>query len=178
MKRGITCAVASAMVAVACAGTAHAAPGNWDHAANIKDAAKRLVKLHKKEGSPGVLKFLDACYRTHLLASSYTKGLESCLAQDYMHTRVLATIYARLPAEQRKKLGVPSPEKIAGGLNQRFVSAFIQYKVSVTDADDFKSKVDTHGFPLFVKGVFPKGAPGDTNATETKPAPSTGEGGK
>ena len=80
----------------------HAAKGDWDHTANIKDAAGRLAALHKREGSPGVLKFLDACYRTHLLASDFTKGLEACMAQDYMHTRVLATIYAKLPVDQRK----------------------------------------------------------------------------
>ncbi len=94
------------------ASPAHAAPGKWDHAANIKDAAERLAKLHKREGSTGVLKFLDACYRTHLLASEYTKGLEACMAQDYMHTKVLATIYAKLPPEQLEALARPSPKRL------------------------------------------------------------------
>jgi hypothetical protein len=152
------------LLAVVLGATAHgsvvnAAPGKWDHVANIKDAATRLAKLHKREGSQGVLKFLDACYKTHLLASDYTKGLESCLAQDYIHTRVLATIYSKLPADQRQRLGIPSPELIAGGLNQRFVQSFTQYKVTIADAEDFKKQVDTHGFPLFVKSVFPKGTP-------------------
>ena len=143
-------------LAVLLSSTADAAKGDWDHAANIEDAAGRLATLHKREGSPGVLKFLDACYRTHLLASEYTKGLEACMAQDYMHTRVLATIYAKMPEQERKKLGMPSPELMADGMNHRFVTSFLQYKVTVTDADDFKKLVDTFGFPVFVKAVFPK----------------------
>jgi hypothetical protein len=144
-----------------------AATGNWDHAANIKDAAGRLAKLHKREGSQGVLKFLDACYRTHLLASEFSQGLEACMAQDYMHTQVLATIYAKLPLEQRKKAGVPSPEAMAQGMGQRFVSAFTQYKVAVSEAEEFKKLVDKHGFPVFVKGVFPKGTAKDAGSEKS-----------
>lgn len=148
---------------------ANAAPGKWDHAANIKDAADRLAKLHKREGSTGVLKFLDACYRTHMLASAYTKGLESCMAQDYMHTKVLATIYAKLPPERLKRLGGPSPQLIADGMNKRFVTAFMQYKVTVADGEDFKVLVDTHGFPAFIKAVFPQGTPGAAEPKSTTP---------
>jgi hypothetical protein len=150
------------------AATAHAAKGDWDHAANIKDAAARLAELHKREGSAGVLKFLDACYRTHLLASEFTKGLEACMAQDYMHTQVLATIYSKLPEDERKRLGAPSPEAMAQGMNQRFVASFMQYKVTVAEAEDFKNLVNKYGFPVFVKAVFPKN-PSGGNAAE-KPA--------
>lgn len=154
---------------------AYAAPGNWDHAANIKDAAQRLAKLHKREGSTGVLKFVEACYRTHLLASDYSKAMEACMAQDYMHTRILTTIYGKLPEDQRKRLGMPSPELIAGGFNQRVVTTFQQYKVSLADAEDFKKQVDTHGFPVFVKAVFPKGAP-EHPAAPGSPAPAKNPG--
>ena len=145
---------------------AQAARGDWDHAANIKDAAGRLAVLHKREGSQGVLKFLDACYRTHLLASEFTKGLEACMAQDYMHTQVLATIYSKLPVEERTKLHVPSPEAMAQGMNQRFVTSFMQYKVTVSDGEDFKKLVDKYGFPVFVKAVFPKEPGGASDASK------------
>ncbi len=138
------------------AAPAFAEKASWDHVANVKDAADRLAKLHRVEGSKGVLKFLDACYRTHLLASTYTAGLESCMAQDYMHTQVLAQIYARLPPEERAKSGAPSPELIAQGMGQRFMVAFSQYKVSGAEAEAFKKNVDTHGLPIFLKAVFPK----------------------
>jgi hypothetical protein len=155
-------------LAAVLATAAHAAKGNWDHAANIKDAAQRLAVLHIREGSAGVLKFLDACYRTHLLASEFTRGLEACMAQDYMHTQVLATIYSKLPEEERKKLNAPSPELMAQGMNERFVLSFSQYKVTVADAEDFKNLVNKYGFPVFVKAVFPK-HPSGGNASE-KPA--------
>jgi hypothetical protein len=150
--------LAGMALSVCLASTAYAAKGNWDHAANIKDAAGRLAALHKREGSQGVLKFLDACYRTHLLASDFTKGLEACMAQDYMHTQILATIYSKLPEEERAKLHVPSPEMMAQGMGQRFTTAFQQYKVAVAEANDFKALVDKYGFPVFVKAVFPKDA--------------------
>lgn len=129
---------------------------DWNHVANIKDAANRLAELHKREGSTGVLKFLDACYRTHMLASEFTQGLEACMAQDYMHTQVLAKVYATIPQAERERLGTPSPEEIAEGMGQRFVAAFSQYKISVKEAEAFKKLVDKNGLPLFVNAVFPK----------------------
>ncbi len=137
---------------------AHAELGKWDHAANIKDAATRLAKLHRKEGSIGVLKFLDACYRTHMLAEAFSQGLEACMAQDYMHTQVLASVYSKLSPEQLKKTGAPTPQQMADGMGKRLVGAFTQYKISVTDAEEFKTLVDKNGFPIFIKAVFPKAA--------------------
>jgi hypothetical protein len=140
---------------------ASAAREAWDHAANIKDAAKRLAELHRREGSQGVLKFLDACYRTQTLASDYSAGLESCMAQDYMHSQVLAQIYARIPQADRVRMGTPAPEDIARGMGQRFVATFKQYKMSVKDAEDFKKRVDANGMPIFLKSVFPPKKPGE-----------------
>ncbi len=149
--------VATALLLIIVQGSAaRAETGAWDHVGNIKDAAGRLATLHRRQGSPGVLKFLDACYRTHLLASSFSQGLEACMAQDYMHTQVLATIYSKISAEERTKLGAPSPELIAQGMGQRFVAAYAQYKVALAEAEDFKKLVDKHGFPVFLKAVFPK----------------------
>jgi hypothetical protein len=135
----------------------------WNHVANIKDAATRLADLHKREGSPGVLKFLDACYRTQMLASEYSQGLESCMAQDYMHSQVLAKIYAAIPEAERQRMGTPSPEAIADGMGRRFVAAFSQYKMSVKEAEDFKKLVDKNGLPIFVKAVFPPKKPDDSD---------------
>ncbi|WP_343062313.1 hypothetical protein [Hyphomicrobium methylovorum] len=132
-----------------------AAKEDWNKVANIQDAAKRLAVLHKREGSAGVMKFLDACYRTHMLSSTFTQGLEACLAQDYMHTQVLARIYARIPQKERVKMGVPAPEELANGMGQRFVAAFSQYKIGVKKAEAFRQLVDKNGMPIFVRAVFP-----------------------
>ncbi len=98
------------ILAVSVMTPAQAAKPEWDMVANIKEAAGHLGKLHRAQGSQGVLKFLDACYRTHTLASKFNRGLEACMAQDYMHSQVLAVMYARLPEEARAKSKMPSPE--------------------------------------------------------------------
>lgn len=134
---------------------AAAAKETWNHVTNIQDAAKRLAVLHKREGSAGVMKFLDACYRTHMLSSDYSQGLEACMAQDYIHTQVLARIYARIPQKERVRMGVPAPEELANGMGQRFVAAFSQYKMGVKKAEAFKKLVDKNGLPVFVNAVFP-----------------------
>ncbi|WP_045836623.1 hypothetical protein [Hyphomicrobium sp. 99] len=141
-----------------------AARETWDRVANIKDAAKRLGDLHRRQGSAGVLKFLDACYRTQTLASEYSAGLESCMAQDYMHSQVLAQIYARIPQADRVRMGTPAPEDIARGMGQRFVATFKQYKISTKEAEKFKKMVDTNGMPIFLKSVFPPQKPGEAGA--------------
>jgi hypothetical protein len=155
-------------LALFAASSAAAAKESWDHVANIKDAAARLALLHRREGSPGVLKFLDACYKTQLLASEFSQGLESCMAQDYMHTQILAMIYSRIPDDDRKRLGTPTPQAIANSMGQRFVAAFSQYKMSVKDAEAFKKLVDKNGMPVFVKAVFPPRKPGDSGKPETR----------
>ncbi len=154
-------AIAAFAICLATMPHASAAKETWDHVANIKDSAKRLGQLHQREGSQGVLKFLDACYRTQMLASEYTAGLESCLAQDYMHSQVLAQIYARIPQEQRVRMGTPAPEDIARSMGARFVAAFTAYKISPKQAEAFKRMVDKEGMPIFLKSVFPPKPPGD-----------------
>jgi hypothetical protein len=142
---------------------ASAAKEAWNHVANIKDAARRLGVLHQREGSAGVLKFLDACYRTQMLASDYSPGLESCMAQDYMHSQVLAQIYARIPQADRVRMGTPAPEDIARGMGARFVAAFKQYNIKPKEAEAFKKIVDQDGMPIFIKAVFPVQKPGDAD---------------
>jgi hypothetical protein len=157
---------AAGLAALSAVTPAAAGAPTWDRVANIKDAAERLALLHRREGSPGVLKFLDACYRTHTLASEFTPGIEACLAQDYMHSQVLVQIYARMPEADRRRLGAPSPELIAKGMGERFVAVFSQYKVPVKEAEDFKKLVDKNGMPLFLKAVFPKASARDDAAGE------------
>lgn len=151
-------AFACAVLSAASVASPAVAAIDWDRPENIKGAATRLVVLHRREGTVGVLKFLDACYRTHMLASEFNAGLEACLAQDYMHSNVLASIYARVPPEARKKNNNPSAGDIAKSLGERFVVAFAQYKMKAEDVKVFRALVDKHGLPLFLKGVFPKGS--------------------
>ena len=150
---------------------ASAAKETWNHSTNIKDAAKRLGELQRREGSAGVLKFLDACYRTQMLASDYSAGLESCMAQDYMHSQVLAQIYARIPQAERVRMGTPAPEDIARSMGQRFGAVFKQYNISQKEADTFRRMVDKDGMPIFLKSVFPPKAAGDNSGAASDAAP-------
>lgn len=151
--------MAAILALVGASSPAAAASEGWDHRTNITDAAKRLVVLHRREGSNGVLKFLDACYKTHLLSSQFTAGLESCMAQDLMHAQILAVIYSRLPPERVKQMGAPTPDIIARSMNARITSSFMQYKVTVKEGEEFKRLVNQHGMPIFMAGIFPKSAP-------------------
>ncbi len=95
----------------------------WNQVENVKSAAKRLGEMQRRQGSESVLKFLEACYKTHMLAEEFTEGLEGCMAQDYMHTQVLATVYSRLPPETIKKMGAPTPAQWEKWLKQHFPEA-------------------------------------------------------
>ena len=144
----------------------------WDQAANIKDAAERLGKLHKRKGPKAAIQFIDACYRTNGLAEAYTERFEACIAQDYMETQVLAQVYSRLPDEQLKQIGAPTAQGLADGLGKRVVAAFSQYKISAEYAGNFKSLVDKHGFPVFLPLVFPNAGKAGQESLQPNPDPA------
>ena len=128
---------------------------DWDQVANIKDAAVRLAKMQQTRGAERAFAFISACYKTHSLSSKYTKALEACIAQDYLETQALALVYSRLPPETLKRLGAPSPQKLADAMGRRILAAFANYDMSVEYANTFKGLVDEHGFPIFFGTLFP-----------------------
>lgn len=147
---------AAVLAAAAVLGPAVAHAGrSWDRAANIGDAATRLVEMHRERGSQGVLKFLDACYRTHTLSSAFKAALEACLAQDYMYARVLAQIYARLPEEARTRFNAPDAAGIERAVQYRFSKVMEQYAITGEEGEEIVRSIETHGVPVFVKGVMP-----------------------
>ena len=129
---------------------------SWDQVANIKDAAERIARLQQSRGADAVMRFIDACYRTHILASNYSAALESCIVQDYLETKFLTRIYAGLPSDVLSRIRAPSPELLGQAMGQRIVAAFNQYKVPVKEAEDLKGQVDIYGAPLFLKIVLPQ----------------------
>jgi hypothetical protein len=134
------------------------APPKWDRAANIRDAAQRIGNIQRTRGAEAAIKFIDACYRTHGLASAYTAAFEGCIAQDYLESNLLVRIYSRLPPEQLKRIGAPTAQAIAQAMGRRVVAAFSQYKIGTVEAEAFKADVDKHGLPVFLKTVFPGSA--------------------
>jgi hypothetical protein len=130
----------------------------WDRTANIKEAAERIGLIQRTRGAEAAIKHIDACYRTHGLASAYSAAFEACIAQDYMETKLLTRVYGRLPPERLKKMGAPTADQLAQAMGRRVVAAFGQYKVSTEDAESFRAEVDKVGMPLFLKTVFPNAA--------------------
>jgi hypothetical protein len=72
---------------------------DWDQVENIKEAATHLARIQQGQGATAAFNFIDACYRTHRLSSSYTRAFEACIAQDYLETQVLTLVYSRMPPE-------------------------------------------------------------------------------
>lgn len=136
----------------------HAAPAkrDWNQVENVKDAAKRLGVMQTSQGADATLKFLEACYKTHMLAEKFTAGLEACMAQDYMLSQMLAVVYSRVPKEQRDTMKAPAADVIAHSMRGRFQSIFAQYKFTQDEAEGLKRAVDKHAMPIYIKAVFPK----------------------
>jgi hypothetical protein len=133
-------------------------PITWDRQANIREAAERIGLIQRTRGAEAAIKHIDACYRTHGLASAYSAAFEACIAQDYMETKLLTRVYGRLSPERLRKMGAPTAEQLAQAMGRRVVAAFGQYKVSAADAEAFKADVDKVGMPVFLKTVFPSAA--------------------
>jgi hypothetical protein len=132
---------------------------DWNQIENIQSAARRIAHVQRRQGADAALKLIGDCYKTHSLSQAYSQGFEGCIAQDYMQTRVLVQVYGRLPPEVIKKLNVPSAEDLAQSMGRRLVNGFAKYKISVAYAKTFKDVVDEHGWPVFLKIVFPNAAP-------------------
>jgi hypothetical protein len=154
LRRPICCGLSSVILIMASTCLAAAAP-DWDRPANIKSAATQIGEIHARGGADTAFKFIVACYKTHGLASKYSKAFEGCIAQDLMLMEVLARIYARVPPEDLARTGVPSPEVLVHSLNQRVGSALAQYKIAPSEGLAIKALVDKHGMPEFLRIVFP-----------------------
>lgn len=128
----------------------------WDQVASIRGAAERLGRVHRGGGAKAAYELIDNCYRTHSIASAYTEGFESCIVQDYLETRMLMQVYARMPPEALQKLGVPSPPQLAESMARRVSAAFHQYKKSQAYADEVRELINRHGMSVFLSIVFPE----------------------
>ena len=169
-KSGSMTALAVAGIFAAASPPAGAAKvPDWDQVANIKDAAQRLGAIHRTRGAAGAYKFVEDCYKTHTLARKYSQGMEACIAQDYLQTRVLASVYSRMTPQALTQMGMPSRQALAQAMGRRISGAFAQYNVTVAQAEAFKKLVDRHGFPVFVSIVFPNSdAPADAKPLPEK----------
>jgi hypothetical protein len=159
---------AAAVAAVAGDGANAANDISWDRVANVESAAKQIGEVQAQAGVEKAFSFISACYKTHGLASAYSKAFEGCIAQDYLVSKTLVQIYERVPKEVLEKNGAPSPEKIDQSFKNRTASAFAQYKRSPEDALALRGVVEQHGVPVFLKIVFPGNQAGANAAPEKR----------
>lgn len=145
--------------------TAPAAKPDWDQVENVKEAATHIAKLQRREGAQKAIAFIDACYRTHKLASAYNRSFEGCIVRDFVLSQALAGIYANVPAEELMRRGAPSAEQITRMMGQRVALAFKEYGIEPKAADEFRVLIETHGFPIFMAIVFPDGKANSPAAT-------------
>jgi hypothetical protein len=179
-RRGVRACVFAAVGIVGMGNVCGAAEPDWDQAANIKDAATRLAQIQRTQGATKAFQFIDACYRTHKLSSTYTKAFEACIAQDYLETQILTLIYGRLSPDTLKRMGAPTPQVLTSTMLQRVGASFAQYNVSKERIAEFKKNIDEHGFPLFFKTLFPDAkmpvpslGPGAGDKPPGEPPPAT-----
>ena len=129
---------------------------DWDQVANIKQAAKRIALLQRRRGAGAAMTLISSCYKTHTLFQDYSRGFEACLVQDHIETRVLVEIYSRLRPELLKRIGAPSQGQLLRSNAARFAASLGKYKAPAAYASRFRALVDKHGWPVFLKIVFPK----------------------
>lgn len=127
---------------------------SWDHAANVRSHAKRTAELQKVKGALGTFEFIESCYKTHSLATEFNPALEGCMVVDYLHSVSLATVYARMSAEQRAEAKVPEPDAITKSMGLRLAATFQQYKLSKERFEAFGRLVERVGVPEYSKSRF------------------------
>ncbi len=149
-------AVGAAVGAAVVSPAAAASEVSWDRIENVKAAAQNIGGIQKTGGAEAAYKFIAACYKTHGLASAFSKAFEGCIAQDYMQSRALALVYGRLPPERLQQLGAPTAEKLVEALKKRLGAAFGQYQIAAAEGEAFLKLVDLHGMPVFMTTVFPR----------------------
>lgn len=147
---------ACAAIALVWATAGHAATPGWDRIANVESAATQIGEIQVRQGVEQAFKFISACYKTHGLASAYSKAFEGCIAQDYIVSKTLAQVYTQVPRETLEKMGAPTAEKIDQSFQQRAAGAFALYKRTPEDALALRGIVEARGLPVFLKIVFPK----------------------
>jgi hypothetical protein len=172
LKRASSLAVAFLLTLSPVGSVSATAAPDWDRVANVKRAAEQIGEIQARGGADQAFRFITACYKTHSLASAYSRPFESCIAQDFMLTQALALIYDKVKPAVLKKMGAPTRDMLQYALNQRVNAAYANYSMEPGEGHALKAIVDEHGMPLFFKLVFPD--KGGTNAsppsaTESKP---------
>ncbi len=128
---------------------------DWDQVENIKSAAARIGRVQRARGAEVAMTLIANCYKTHTLFEKYSRGFESCLVQDHLETRVLLEVYGRMQPDALRRMGAPSQESLMRSNIERFSATLSKYKFPASYAMQIRKLTDKHGWPVFLKIVFP-----------------------
>ena len=159
------CWLSIALGSVLMVGAASAQAPKWDRVAHVKEVAVHIGTVQRRQGADQALAFIDACYRTHSLGSTYSKAFEGCIVADYLLAQALVAVTNRVPAEDRARTGLVGPDDIIKAVQTRMGAAFGQYAITKQDANALVAVTAQHGMPAFLRAVFPNAAADD----EAKP---------
>jgi len=143
----------------------------WDRVANIKNAAVRIGRIQRAKGAEVAMTLISNCYKTHTLFERYSQGFESCLVQDHLETRVLVEIYSRMQPEALRRIGAPSKESLIRANVARYSVTLAKYKFPQPFGNELRKLADKHGWPVFIKTVFPNVQQGDAKKSKPTPRP-------
>jgi len=135
-----------------------------DRAGNIEKAAAEIAAVQAKSGADGAFAAIEACYQRELArATSLTRELEACMAQDIIVSRISAAFYASLNPEGRRQAGGPEPEAVTRAMLQRVLGTCARFQVPEDDVRAFNQIVQTRGMDAYGRARFPQQVPAKKN---------------
>jgi hypothetical protein len=135
-----------------------------DQVNNVQKAAAEIAAIQAKNGADGAFAAINECYKRELAhAAALTPGLEACLAQDMIVSKITAAVYTRRSAEGLRIAGGAEPDAVIKAMTQRVVGTFVRFKVSEDDVLAFGRIVQTQGMEAYGKQRFPNQFPANEN---------------
>jgi hypothetical protein len=127
-----------------------------DRVSNVEKAATEIAAIQSRTGADGAFAAINECYRREVAgATSLTREVEACVAQDIIVSKVSAAFYARLNPEGRRMAGAPEPEAVLKAMAARVIGAFARLKVPENETRAFNQIVETKGMEAYGRARFP-----------------------
>jgi len=124
--------------------------------ANINQAAAEIAVLQKQKGADGAFAAIEECYRREFAtAKSFSPGVEACVVQDLIVSKVSAAFYGRQTPEVRKMAGAPEPGEVMNAMIKRTIGAFRRFSVPEQEARNLNQLVEKHGMDAYGRTMFP-----------------------
>jgi hypothetical protein len=141
-----------------------AAADNSVRIANINKASAEIAAIQKQKGADGAFAAIHSCYQRELTnAKSLTSGIEACMTQDIIVSRVSAQFYAKLNPEGRRRAGSPEPSTVLNEMAQRVIGVYRRFGISGEDGRAFNQLVEQNGMETYGRTMFPDQFPAKKN---------------